>query len=66
MKENTCDVERRRRQSNWVCEGVEGSAVLQPDDPDGLRWAVGHAAQVQGHVGLHRHVLGLHREMWKT
>ena len=66
MKAGTCDVEGGGGQGHRVLQGVERSAVLQPDDPDGVWGAVGHAAQAQGHVGHHGRVLGLHREVRKT
>lgn len=65
-KDATCEVERGRRKGHWVVEGVERNAILQPDDPDWLRRSVGHAAQAQGHVGHHGHVLWFHREMRQT
>lgn len=66
VTDDTCEVERGGRQSHGVRQGVERSAVLQPDDPNGLWRSVGHTAQGQGHVGHYGHVLGLHGEMRKA
>lgn len=66
VKDDTCEVECGGWQGHRVRQGVERSAVLQPDHPDWVRRSVGHTAQAQGYVGHYGHVLGLHGEVRKA
>lgn len=63
VKADTCKVDCGRRQGHCVCQGVEWSSILEPNNPDWFWRPVGHTVQAEGDIGHYRHVLGLNGEM---